>query len=237
MSHSLIRTSPLWSRETDENRKKPVIGGSPAREAAAGGRRFDEQPLRLERSLADDQHARCAIADLAGIGRADLAALLDQPHTTDALDRGIEPQPFLDDVAFFVSVDIAHREGQDIAIEGARADRGSALLVARQREPVELVPAEPSFVRDHLRTEELAEGLDAEACLHLLAPRPLAQPRVIASVTGLNMGARLAAITMSCVPDNIAWAANWIACCDDPHRRSIVTAGTDCGNRDESTAL
>ena len=36
-----------------------------------------------------------------------------------------------------------------------------------------------------------------------------------------------AAITTSCVPESTACAANWIACCDEPHWRSIVTAGVD----------
>ena len=38
-----------------------------------------------------------------------------------------------------------------------------------------------------------------------------------------------AAITTSCVPDITACAANWIACCEEPHCRSMVTAGTLCG--------
>ena len=47
-----------------------------------------------------------------------------------------------------------------------------------------------------------------------------------------------AAITTSCVPDITACAANWIACCEEPHCRSMVTAGTLCGSRFEaSTAL
>jgi hypothetical protein len=47
-----------------------------------------------------------------------------------------------------------------------------------------------------------------------------------------------AAITTSCTPDITACAANWIACCDDPHCRSIVTAGVDSGsNLAASTAL
>ena len=46
-----------------------------------------------------------------------------------------------------------------------------------------------------------------------------------------------AAITTSCVPDITAWAANWIACCEEPHWRSMVTAGTLCGSFEASTAL
>ncbi len=46
-----------------------------------------------------------------------------------------------------------------------------------------------------------------------------------------------AAMTTSWVPDITAWAANWIACCDEPHWRSMVTAGTLCGSFDASTAL
>src|ERR1044072_618602 len=57
------------------------------------------------------------------------------------------------------------------------------------------------------------------------------------------IGARLmlstpAAITTSWVPDITAWAANWIACCEEPHWRSMVTAGTLSGRSFEaSTAL
>jgi hypothetical protein len=39
-----------------------------------------------------------------------------------------------------------------------------------------------------------------------------------------------ATTTTSCVPLMTAWAAKWIACCDDPHIRSIVTPGTVSGN-------
>ena len=46
-----------------------------------------------------------------------------------------------------------------------------------------------------------------------------------------------AAITTSCVPLITACAANWIACWDEPHCRSMVTAGTDCGSDEASTAL
>lgn len=45
------------------------------------------------------------------------------------------------------------------------------------------------------------------------------------------------AITTSCVPDMTACAANWIACCDEPHWRSIVTAGTLSGRLEASTQL
>ena len=33
------------------------------------------------------------------------------------------------------------------------------------------------------------------------------------------------------------WAAKWADCCDDPHWRSTVVAGTDSGNPAASTAL
>ena len=33
-------------------------------------------------------------------------------------------------------------------------------------------------------------------------------------------------MTTSCVPDITAWAAKWIDCCEEPHCRSMVTAGT-----------
>ncbi len=40
-----------------------------------------------------------------------------------------------------------------------------------------------------------------------------------------------------CVPDITACAAKWTACCDEPHCRSIVTAGTLAGSFAASTAL
>ena len=46
-----------------------------------------------------------------------------------------------------------------------------------------------------------------------------------------------AATTTSWVPDITAWAANWIACWELPHWRSMVTAGTLSGSREASTAL
>src|SRR3546814_8210371 len=69
-------------------------------------------------------------------------------------------------------------------------------------------------------------------------PRPALSARLVA----LNIGTRVidsipAATTTSCVPDMTACAANWIACCDDPHCRSIDTAGTLSGNAEARTAL
>jgi hypothetical protein len=44
-------------------------------------------------------------------------------------------------------------------------------------------------------------------------------------------------MTASCVPDMTACAANWTACCEEPHCRSMVTAGTVCGSLEARTAL
>src|SRR3546814_15462477 len=68
-------------------------------------------------------------------------------------------------------------------------------------------------------------------------PRPALSARLVA----LNIGTRVidsspAATTTSCVPDMTACAANWIACCDDPHCRSIDTAATTSGNAEARTA-
>ena len=38
-----------------------------------------------------------------------------------------------------------------------------------------------------------------------------------------------AAIVMSHTPDWMRFAAKWIACCDEPHWRSTVVAGTSIG--------
>ena len=46
-----------------------------------------------------------------------------------------------------------------------------------------------------------------------------------------------AAMTMSCVPDITACAAKCSACCELPHWRSIVTAGTLSGSDEASTML
>jgi hypothetical protein len=46
-----------------------------------------------------------------------------------------------------------------------------------------------------------------------------------------------AAITTSWVPDITACAAKCTACCEEPHWRSMVTAGTLSGSFDASTAL
>ena len=46
-----------------------------------------------------------------------------------------------------------------------------------------------------------------------------------------------AAMTTSCVPDITACAAKWSACCELPHWRSMVTAGTLSGSEEASTML
>ena len=45
------------------------------------------------------------------------------------------------------------------------------------------------------------------------------------------------AMTTSIVPDMTAWAAKCTACCDEPHWRSMVTAGTCSGNPATSAQL
>jgi hypothetical protein len=67
-------------------------------------------------------------------------------------------------------------------------------------------------------------------------------PCCMGRVTGRPIGTRLidstpAAMTTSWVPLITAWAANWTACCDEPHWRSMVTAGTEVGSEEASTAL
>ena len=56
-------------------------------------------------------------------------------------------------------------------------------------------------------------------------------PACIGRVTGRPIGTRVmistpAAMTTSWVPLITAWAAKWIDCCEEPHWRSMVTAGT-----------
>src|SRR5262245_2594937 len=46
-----------------------------------------------------------------------------------------------------------------------------------------------------------------------------------------------AATTTSAAPAMTAWAAKWAACCDEPHWRSTVVAGTASGQPAASTAL
>ena len=46
-----------------------------------------------------------------------------------------------------------------------------------------------------------------------------------------------AAMTMSCVPDITAWAAKCSACCEEPHWRSTLVAGTLSGSCEARTAL
>ncbi len=59
----------------------------------------------------------------------------------------------------------------------------------------------------------------------------------LADITREWPGVPVGGGTPSWVPDITAWAANWIACCDEPHWRSMVTAGTLCGSFEASTAL
>ena len=45
------------------------------------------------------------------------------------------------------------------------------------------------------------------------------------------------ATTRSWVPDSTPWAAKWMACCDEPHCRSMVTPGTRSGSPADSHAV
>jgi hypothetical protein len=91
--------------------------------------------------------------------------------------------------------------------------------MAFEREAIERLTVEAIFLRHHLGTFELAEGFDAVPLLDPVAERadanagPLVQDDV-----GEHIGARVtlsapAAMTMSCVPDITACAANCTACC------------------------
>ena len=67
-------------------------------------------------------------------------------------------------------------------------------------------------------------------------------PACIGRITGVPIGTRVmlstpAAMTTSWVPLITACAAKWSACCDEPHWRSMVTAGTLSGSDEASTML
>ncbi len=60
--------------------------------------------------------------------------------------------------------------------------------------------------------------------------KPNGSPTVIAELIGIcDICWTPPATTTSIVPDITAWAAKWIACCDEPHWRSTVVPGTCSG--------
>ena len=131
------------------------------------------QAMRLQRRLADDQHAGGAVADLRGVGGADPAALLKQLDRGDALRRSRRRE--------CPRRCCASRSRRRSSVTGTRTISAAnaplpiaraALTVALQREFVELVARETIFGGDHLGADELAEHRDAEPLLDALRERP-----------------------------------------------------------------
>src|SRR5579859_2974526 len=194
----------------------------------------------LERGFVDDQHGSRAVADLAGVGGGDDPAVLEGSHRTDRFQGGIAANALIMHMDMLVACRVLHRNGNDLVIESPGIDSRHGTPVAFKREPVERFAVESIFGRHHLRAGELAELGDAEPLPDMIG-KGRTHTRIGGELRRQNMGTRVmlsipAAMTTSCVPDMTACAANWIACCEEPHCRSIVTAGTVSGRREARTA-
>jgi len=114
-------------------------------------------------------HGRSAVADLAGVGRADHATFLQQLDAGDAFQRRVGAH------AFVLRVQLAQRTGlgtaglhrHDLArpvLTGLRRT-----LVALQGIGIQLIAAQPVFARHLLGAAELAEHHTRVTLLHLFA--------------------------------------------------------------------
>ena len=134
-------------------------------------------------------------------------------------------------------------ERQDLAARTRRPAsprrRAGGSPARRRRAPRGLKPYLSAII---CRADELAEVLHPVALLDARTERADADALLGVQRSGVPIGTRVMlstppAITTSCVPDITACAAKCSACCDEPHCRSMVTAGTLSGSLEASTTL
>ena len=132
--------------------------------------RHRRQVVLLQRLLRDDHHARGAVADLAGGGRGDPAALLQQLHRAHAVQADVEADAFVDVVADDLAFLVQAVDGQDLVLEGAALRGRDGALVGEVAELVELILGQAVLSGDHLGAHELAE---LDVGIALFHPRAL----------------------------------------------------------------
>ena len=132
-------------------------------------------------------HGRSAVADLAGVGRADHATFLQQLDARDALQRRVGAH------AFVLRVQLAQRTGfgtaglhrHDLArpvLTGLRRT-----LVALQGIGIQFIAAQAVFARHLLGAAELAEHHTGVTLLHLFAD-VAPQARFVSQAVGREHG-------------------------------------------------
>jgi len=119
--------------------------------------RLDAQ--RLEPLLVDHHHAGRAVADLAGVGRRDVAAFTQRLHAGDAFERGLHADALVGRVlvAAAAAVGQTHVDRHHLGLERTFERGRTRALMAQQREAVELFLRQLVLLGDHLRAHELAE--------------------------------------------------------------------------------
>ena len=140
---------------------------------------------RLQAALVDHQQAAGAVADLAGVGRADHAAGLQQLDRRDRLQRHVEADAFIHRMQLAVCGTVlkAHRQRHDLIAEPPGLRRCDGTLVAEQREGVQVVARQPVLARQRLGPGKLAEGHVA-----ITRPHPRAQAGAQPGLLGQRAG-------------------------------------------------
>ncbi len=112
---------------------------------------------RLQAVGVDHHHPRGAVADLAGRGRAQQAALQDRLHARDPFERGVETDAFVDRVQVLVAVGQGDGDGNDFVLKRVGLGRRGRLAVTVERVQVQRVLGQAVLARHHFRAGELAE--------------------------------------------------------------------------------
>ena len=136
------------------------------------------QPMCLQRPLAHHQHPGRTVANLAGIGRRNHPAFLQQLHRANAFQRRIAANALVHAMHHRLVIRPVHRQRQNLLRKRARQRGRRRALVAAQRVTVQLVAAIAIFLRHHLRAGKLAERRHAIPRLNARAKRPRANARL-----------------------------------------------------------
>ena len=140
-------------------------------------------------ALVDDQHTTRTIAHLAGVGRRDQAAPLEQFDVLNALKRRLEANAFIDGMHILGkrTARVAYRHRQYFPLEPACLAGRCRALMALQGKTVQRFLVQAVLARHHFCAYELAEHGFAESTRNGRA-MVVAKPRLLRKRTGTAHG-------------------------------------------------
>ena len=218
--------------------------GSSAATAKCTNRARIGRPESLGRRPVGDEHRGGTVAHLRRVARGDVGrglvvGLPRRRQRAERLHRAAAPDAFvgLEHLAGELArLAVLDRDRHDLAGEEAGVGALRGAPVALERERVHLVTGDAEPVGEHLRDPEL----DPERVVvwrrksALNGPVP---PRAFVDIGARVIDSTPHAIARSYAPAITPWATKCMACCDEPHCRSTLVAGTCQGSPAATHAL